>query len=151
MARSTLNTRIQALAQDIFTAMGTDFTPSVESGRYSPHAWNGVEKHSTDKVIRIQYGHYTKRGNLLVAASVLCAVARKHGLRAGWRDEFTRGTVVISFSLDYGEKASTACSNASYDFSGLAGFDAKTHADLQLFGGQGLNREDTQRLFNIIG
>tara|TARA_Y100000004_G_scaffold171574_1_gene207672 strand:+ start:106 stop:564 length:459 start_codon:yes stop_codon:yes gene_type:complete len=151
MARSTLNDRIQTLANNIFTTLGSDLQPTVRSGKYS-RDYRQRGKGSNDKYIRISY-RPSRHDGLDLIASVIVAFARRNGLRSGWSINHIGPDdkeLIISFTVDYGYKASTALTNLPTDYSAIKGFTAKTHSDLQLFGGQGFNAEDSARVVALL-
>ena len=152
MARSTLNTRLTDLATNVFAALGSEHTPTVDSGKYVRSGWARTVD-AKSKHISINYSPSRNKDNFDLIASVIVAVARTQGLKAGWRidhRDFDACTLVISFTLDYGYKSSTAATDLPTDYTPIKGFTANTHSDLQLFGGNGLSREDAQRLLNLL-
>ena len=154
MARSTLNTRLTDLATNVFAALGSDHKPTVDSGKYVRRGWMTQTVDAKSKHISINYSPSRNKDNLDLIASVIVAVARTQGLRAGWRidhRDFDACTLVISFKLDYGHKSSTAATDLPTDYTPIKGFTANTHSDLQLFGGNGLSSEDAQRLTALLG
>ena len=143
----TLNARIKFLVESIFTAM--DFADSVyvRNGKYSTNYMQCGKGGSKYKYVRMTCGRdYSTAENV---ASVVCAVAKAHGLSARWTNKFN-GEIVIQFEVSFGYKNSEALVGIPTDYSALAGFEGKTHGDLQLFGGQGFNREDSARVLALL-
>ena len=155
MARSTLNSRLQLLSNAVFTALGSDLQPTVESGKHTRYIYDRGGNDSKRKHIALDY-RPSKGGqqNLQLIASVIVAIARTQGLKAGWRTahrDFDSAYLVISFAVDAPWcKTSECAQNLPTDFTSLAGFTASTNGDLQLFGGQGLNMEDTTRVLALV-
>jgi|TARA_R110002020_G_scaffold150501_1_gene327295 hypothetical protein len=143
--------RFQALADGVFKAMGSDVTPTVRKGGYTRSYYKRAK--TNEWHINLDASR-----DLNLIASVICAIAKTQGCKAGWEVRhigFDRADLIITVKPGQAWVAAPKVSEClqevdNLNYGALAGFHGNTHSDLQLFGGQGLSTEDEQRVCTLV-
>ena len=160
MPRSTFISRFQSLTTNVFEAMGGPTPPTVKSGCCStrwcmcPRASYMAKPASNTWRFSIR----NPESDAILIASVIVAIAKAHGCNARWEmrhpDHLVSHLVLtIRPGRFYGPRRKVSECLLGLDqlnYGALAGFDACTNYDLQLFNAQGLNQEDARTVLNLV-